>query len=222
MKFPNESRSYRAARNSLLIVEKALRRKVEVVAALRRKLPPGGVVLEDYVFDELADGQSKKTRLSELFGSHNTLIVYSFMYGPKMARACPMCTSMLDGLNGNAPHIAQRASLVVIAKSSIERIREFALARGWSNLHLLSSGGNSYNRDYFGENAEGSQLPIANVFVRRGGKLRHFYATELLFAKAEPGQNGRHIDMFWPLWNALDLTPEGRGKDWYPKLDYGR
>ena len=215
MKFPNESKSYRAARNKLLGAEKALRRKVEAVAALRRTLPRGGVVPEDYVFDD-ANG---KIRLSELFADHDTLIAYSFMYGPKMAKACPMCSSMLDGLKGNAPHIAQRASLVVIAKSPIERIREFARQRGWTNLRLLSSAGNDYNRDYFGENAEGGQLPMLNVFVRKGGNVRHCYGTELLFAKADPGQNNRHVDMLWPLWNAFDLTPEGRGKDWYPKLD---
>jgi predicted dithiol-disulfide oxidoreductase (DUF899 family) len=133
-----------------------------------------------------------------------------------MAKACPMCTSMLDGLNGNAPHIAQRANLVVIAKSPLARVLEFARGRGWSNLRLLSSAGNSYNADYFGEAADGSQSPMLNVFVRRRGAIRHFYGTELLFAKADPGQNNRHVDMIWPLWNLLDFTPEGRGKDWYP------
>ena len=58
------------------------------------------------------------------------------------------------------------------------------------------------------------------MFVRRKGKIHHCYATELLFAKSAPGQNARHVDMIWPLWNLLDFTPEGRGKDWYPKLDY--
>ena len=217
MKFPNESRSYRIARNKLLAAEIALRRKVEAVAALRRKLPQGGRVPEDYVFDS-AEGA---VRLSQLFGEHDALIAYSFMYGPKMAKACPMCSSMLDALNGNARHIAERAGLAVVAKSPIGRILEFAQARGWSNLRLLSSGGNSYHRDYFGENAEGGQLPMLNVFRRRGGEIRHFWGTELLFAKADPGQNGRHVDMLWPLWNALDLTPGGRGKDWYPKLDAG-
>ena len=215
MKFPNEGKSYRAARNKLLGAEKALRKKVEAVAALRRKLPSGGAVPEDYVF-EGADGA---VRLSQLFGDHDTLIAYSFMYGPKMAKACPMCSSMLDALDGNARHISERAGLAVIAKSPLGRILDFVRARGWSNLRMLSSAGNNYNRDYFGENAEGSQLPMLNVFVRKGGKVRHYYGTELLFAKADAGQNNRHVDMLWPLWNALDLTPEGRGTDWYPKLD---
>jgi predicted dithiol-disulfide oxidoreductase (DUF899 family) len=218
MKFPNESRGYRAARDKLLSAEKALRKKVEAVAALRRKLPLGGVVLEDYLFDE----EKRKTRLSELFNGGDTLVAYSFMYGPKMAKPCPMCTSMLDGLDGNAQHIAQRTNLVVIAKSPIARIAEFAKARGWSKLRLLSSSGNDYNRDYHGEGPDGSQWPMMNVFVRRKDAIRHFWGSELLGAKAEPGQNNRHVDMLWPLWNALDLTPEGRGTDWYPKLDYGR
>jgi predicted dithiol-disulfide oxidoreductase (DUF899 family) len=216
MKFPNESKAYRVARNKLLHAEKALRTKVEAVAALRRKLPAGGAVAEDFVFE----GNGGPVRLSELFGGHDTLLAYSFMYGPKMAQACPMCTSMLDGLNGNAPHLAQRASLAVIAKSPIGRIQEFARQRGWSNLRLLSSAGSRYNGDYFGEGPEGNQMPMLNVFVRRGGKIRHFWGTELLYAKSAPGQHPRHVDAIWSFWNALDLTPEGRGKDWVPKLDY--
>jgi predicted dithiol-disulfide oxidoreductase (DUF899 family) len=142
------------------------------------------------------------------------------MYGPKMAQPCPMCTSMLDGLNGNAQHIARRTNLVVIAKSPLERIMEHARGRGWSNLQLLSSADNSYNRDYRAEADDGSQLPILNVFVKDRKKVRHWYATELLFAQTESGQDPRHIDSIWPLWNLLDLTPEGRGKDWYPQLTY--
>ena len=216
--FPNETKPYRAARKRLLRAEIALRRQVEKVAAMRRKLPTGGKVPQDYVFEE--SDPRRAVKLSELFGGRDTLVAYSFMYGPKMEKACPMCTSMLDGLNGNAQHIAQRANLVVIAKSPPARILEYARGRGWSNLRLLSSAGNSYNADYHGESAEGGQLPMLNVFVRRRGVIRHFYGTELLFAKTEPGQNNRHVDALWPLWNVLDLTPEGRGKDWYPKLQY--
>jgi predicted dithiol-disulfide oxidoreductase (DUF899 family) len=216
MQFPNDDKKYRAARDKLLNAELALRKQVEQVAAQRRKLPKGGEVPEDYVFES----QSGPVKLSQLFEKGNTLVAYSFMYGPKMPKACPMCTSMLDGLNGNAQHIAQRTNLVVIAKSPLSRIQEHAKARGWSNLKLLSSEKNNYNRDYHGESADGSQMPILNVFVKDGKKIRHWYATELMFAKAGPGQDERHIDMIWPLWNLLDFTPEGRGKDWYPKLSY--
>jgi predicted dithiol-disulfide oxidoreductase (DUF899 family) len=216
-RFPGESRAYRTARNKLLDAELKLRKQVERVAALRRKLPPGGKVPHDYEFEE--EG-GRKVRLSQLFErGKNTLILYSYMYGPKMEKPCPMCTSFLDSLDGAAPHIVQRASLAVVARSPIERILEFTRSRGWRNLRLLSSAGNTYNRDYHGEASDGSQMPSLNVFIRRSGVVRHFFHTELMFAKAEKGQNQRHIDMAWPLWNVLDFTPEGRG-DWYPKLEY--
>ena len=216
MKFPNESRAYRTARNKLLAKEKSLRQEVEAVAALRRKLPPGGAVSQDYVFDS----QRGPVRLSDLFGAHDSLIAYSYMFGPSMAQPCPMCSSMLDALNGNARHIAERASLVVIAKSPLARVVEFARTRGWNNLRLLSSAGNSYNVDYHGEDAQGAQWPMLNVFVRRKGAIHHFWGSELLGTKAAPSQNDRHVDMLWPLWNALDFTPAGRGRDWYPGLEY--
>ena len=216
MKFPNESPEYRRARDELLEAEISLRKQVEQVAAQRRRLPLSGEVPEDYVFE----GEKGKVRLSQLFGRGDTLVAYSFMYGPKMEHACPMCSSMLDGLNGSAQHIAQRTDLVVIAKSPLARILEHARGRGWTNLRFLSSQDNSYNRDYHGEDAEGRQLPVLNVFRKDRGVVRHFYATELLFAAAEKGQNQRHVDAIWPLWNLLDFTPEGRGTDWYPKLAY--
>ena len=114
MKFPNERRSYRVARGKLLQAETALRRKVEQVAGLRRKLPAGGAVPEDYPFES----ENGNVNLSGLFERGDTLVAYSFMYRPKMARPCPMCSSMLDGINGNARHIAERTNLVVIAKRS--------------------------------------------------------------------------------------------------------
>lgn len=217
MRFPNESDKYREARDALLEAEIRLRRQIERVAALRRELPVGGEVPQDYAFD--AEGGAK-VRLSELFENSRTLIVYGFMFGPNAKAPCPMCTSMLDGLNGNAQHIAQRTNLVVVAKSPIDRILDFARSRGWSMLRLLSSEKNTFNRDYHAESPEGSQLPNLNVFRKEDGVVRHFYATELLFTPADPDQDNRHVDSIWPLWNLLDFTPDGRGKDWYPKLSY--
>ena len=225
VRFPGESKSYRTARDALLRAEMDLRRNVEAVAALRRKLPLGGAVPEDYVFEEDmaalgAVPSLREVRLSELFDHDASLVVYSFMYGPAMAAPCPSCTSMLDSLNGAATHARQHVNLVVVAKSPIGRIRDFAKTRGWSNLRLLSSAKSSYNRDYHGESATGSQMPNLNIFVRRNGKVHHVFSTELLFAPSDPGQDHRHIDIIWPLWNLYDFTPEGRGADWYPRLSY--
>ena len=215
-RFPNESPDYRRSRDELLEAEIELRRQVESVAEKRRALPLGGPVPEDYVF---ADATGS-IRLSELFVRGDTLCAYSFMFGPKMDHPCPMCTSFLDALDGEVQHIEQQTNLVVIARSPIARILDHARERGWRRLRLLSSHDNDYNRDYQAEAPDGSQLPMMNVFVRRDGAIRHFYGTEMLFPKADPGQDSRHIDLMWPLWNVLDLTPAGRGAGWLPKLHY--
>lgn len=62
-------------------------------------------------------------------------------------------------------------------------------------------------------------MPSLNVFSKTPDGIFHSYHTEVMFADAESGQDPRHIDMMWPLWNMLDLTPEGRG-DWYLSLSY--
>ncbi len=160
-------------------------------------------------------------KLSELFASgKDSLLLYSYMFGPVMRQPCPFCTSILDGLNGTAPHALQRVNLAVVARSPLERIRAVARERGWRNLRLLSSAGNRYNTDYHAETPTGDQLPALNVFVRRPDGIYHFYNTELLYAPSAPGQDGRHVDLIWPLWNLFDLTPEGRGTTWGPSLAY--
>lgn len=220
--YPGESAEYRAARDRLLEQEAELRRVTEAVAEARRALPPGGAVPEDYVFQEAgAHGEPTDVRLSELFApDKDTLVLYSFMFGPEMDAACPSCTSFLDAFDGAARHVDQRVNLAVVAKSPLPRILAHARDRGWRHLRLLSSAGNDYNRVYFGESEGGDQLPMLNVFRRDDGTIRHFWGSELMFATPEPGQDPRHSDTIDPQWNLLDFTPEGRGTDWYPELRY--
>ena len=82
IRFPGESTAYRAARDRLLEQEIELRRATEKVAALRRTLPPGGVVPEDYVFQAAAaNGAPGDVRLSELFAAgKDSLVIYNFMF----------------------------------------------------------------------------------------------------------------------------------------------
>ena len=228
--FPNESAEYRRVRNSLLEEEMALRRQIERVAAQRRALPMGGTVPEDYRFE----GAEGSTRLSALFGAKDTLAIYSFMFGPERARPCPGCTHFLDGLDGSAPHILQRIAFVVVAKSPMQRLLDFACERGWRHLRLLSTAGNTYDRDYYGDSTalspamrhqqeftdgEEWDMPILNVFRRDGSTIRHFWGSELLYVPPEPGQQYRHNDLLDPVWNMFDVTPAGRG-DFEPKLEY--
>ena len=218
-RFPGESDEYRKARNKLLKAEIELRENIENVARLRRQLPMGGKINEDYVFEEIADGVASEVTLSQLFeADKDTLIIYSFMYGPKMEKPCPACTAIIDGFNGFVHHLEQRVNFAVVAKSPIKRVLEFADSRNWNGLHLLSSEKNSFNSDYFAETEEGSQMPMCDVFVNKEDGIYHFWGSELLYAPAEG--HPRHMDLMWPIWNFLDLTPEGRGTDWHTKLNY--
>ena len=236
-RFPGESAEYRRERNRLLEAEVELRRAIEQVAAQRRALPRGGPVPEDYSFEEV--GRDGEVRFSELFEpGKETLVIYSFMFprysgdtrpGPggetgKLPLAetpCASCTSILDSLDGAAPHLRQRINLAVIARSDPARIATFARERGWRNLRLLSSRANRYNRDYRAETDEGEQMPILNVFIKDGDELLHTWATELMFAPREEGMEARHVDSIWPVWSVLDMTTQGRdtGSN-FPSLRY--
>ncbi len=217
VRFPNEIDAYRGARDALLAHEIELRRHAEAVAAERRKLPAGGKIKEDYRFHE---GDGRPVKFSGLFGDKDTLVTYSMMFGPQRERPCPSCSALLDGLDGSSKHVSQRVSFVVIAKSPIERILAAAKERGWRYLRFASSFGTSFNRDYHAEDEEGGEWPALNVFTRRDGVIRHFYATEMLFTPPDPGQDFRHNGPIDQLWNFFDYTPEGRGTDWSPQLEY--
>lgn len=212
---PNESPEYRQARNALLAEEIELRRHIERVAEQRRALPPGGEIPQDF---ELI-GEQGSARLSELFGNKNTLLVYSMMFGPQRKSACPMCTSFLNSWNGTAINLRERVAIAVTARSPIGRLIEFKNQRGLLNLAFVSDISGEYTRTYV--NAEDADVPGFSVFTKHDGAIRHFYSAEMSGEMADPGQDPRGAPDADPLWMMLDCTPEGRGKDWYPKLDYG-
>jgi predicted dithiol-disulfide oxidoreductase (DUF899 family) len=211
---PNESAEYRSARNALLVEEIELRRHVERVAAQRRALPAGGEIPKDFEFIS----QSGPVRLSRLFGDKDTLLVYSMMYGPERKAPCPMCTSFLAAWNGAAFNLRERCAMVVTARSPIERLVEYKRQRGFDKLPFVSDMSSDYTRSYVSPKDE--DMPGFSVFSRRDGTVRHFYSGEMSGAMADPGQDPRGAPDMDPLWLMLDLTPEGRGADWYPKLSY--
>jgi predicted dithiol-disulfide oxidoreductase (DUF899 family) len=220
VRFPNESAEYRRAREALLAEEIELRRHIERVAEQRRKLPPGGEVKKDYAFV----GETGPASFADLFGDKNTLVVYNYMFGPQRERPCPMCTSLLSAWDGEVPDIQQRVALAVVARSPIERLLAFKRERGWHHLPLFSDPSGEFSRDYHALTKDGGDDAAFNVFTRRqesdGLKVRHFWGGEMNGASADPGQDPRGAPDLMPLWTILDVTPEGRGTDWYPKLNY--
>jgi len=236
MAFPNESPAYREARNVLLDAEIALRRQTEAVATMRRALPSGGEVPEDYVFERIgANYRPEPVQLSELFGEFPSIMIYSFMFGPERESPCPGCTHLLDCIDGAARHVPQRAPLYVVAGSPLARLTAWAHARGWDHLKLMSTAGNDYNAHYYGNTASLTPAmraqrgykddknwdePMLNVFTKDGDTVRHFWGSELVFALDEPGQDHRGLDFADSVWGLLDTTPEGRGETFFPEVDY--
>jgi predicted dithiol-disulfide oxidoreductase (DUF899 family) len=219
----NESAEYRARREELRLAEIDLMQRRERVAELRRRLPPGAAV-QDYVFEEgpadltAGDSPARNVRLSELFtGPHRSLVIYHLMYGKKQTKPCPMCTMWIDGLNGVAHHLAQNVDFVVAAAADLPALREHGRNRGWHNLRLLSCGPSTFKYDLRSEDEEGNQDSTISVFTRDAdGALRHVYTAHPWMAE---NIKERGIDLLTPVYNMLDLTPEGRG-DWYAKLAY--
>jgi predicted dithiol-disulfide oxidoreductase (DUF899 family) len=212
--FPNESREYRVARNALLAEEINLRRQIEHVAAQRRALPVGGKIPKD--FDLISE--TGEIVFSSLFGDKDTLMVYSMMFGPQRKAPCPMCTSFLTGWNGTAVNLRERVAIAVAARSPIDRLIEYKRERGFINLPFISDRTGEYTRTYV--NADDADVPGFSVFARRNGVVHHFYTGEMSGEMADPGQDPRGAPDLDSLWLMLDLTPNGRGSDWYPKLEY--
>jgi predicted dithiol-disulfide oxidoreductase (DUF899 family) len=211
--------SYIDARVELAKAERALRDQVEELAAARRRLPDGAL-MRDY---ELTEGPIDLgldepvgiTRLSELFGEQDKLVIYHLMYHPDDDEACPMCSLWVDGFHGISRHLSQHAAFAVVGKAPLAKLRDWARRRGWDGLRILSSQDTSFNEDLRAESASGDQRPMVSVFTRAGSQVRHFYTLPANYLD----DTQRGFDILSPLWNLLDLMPDGRG-EWYAENGY--
>jgi predicted dithiol-disulfide oxidoreductase (DUF899 family) len=200
LRFPNESRAYRDARDALLKDERELLEKTKAVAAKRRQLPDGGQLKEDYVFQWASDGKAgQRVKFSELFGDKDTLLLYSFMFGPNWDKPCPSCTSLMDGFDRAWYQVSRDAAFAAIAKAPPQKINAWAKERGWSQIPLLSGYESSFQKDYKcqGETDDMQQASMF-VFKKRDGRIFLFWSAE------------GSVDTVWPYWNLMDFTPEGR------------
>ncbi len=220
----NESAEYLSKREELRLAEIDLMNQREKVAALRRQLPPGAI-LEDYEFVEgpksldEGDAPTRKVRLSQLFTAPDrALVIYQFMYGKKQTTPCPMCTAWIDSWNGVAHHLAQNIDVAIVAAADLPALRAHARKRGWDKLRLLSAGESTFKYDLGSEDREGGQDSTISVFtLDEQRRVRHFYSVHPRLAH---DIETRGIDEYNPIWNILDLTPQGRGK-FEASLDYG-
>jgi len=216
--FPGESDAYAKARAALLLEEAELQRHIDRVAELRRSLPEGPLIQKDYRFK---DANGSDVGLAELFGERDSLLTYFWMYGPERERPCPMCTNLLGPLDANTPDLQQRVAVAVLGRSPVERQLAFAKERAWDALPFYQTVGDDYGLDFGGlDQSNGWEYPVLAVFQKSSAGVRLFWRGEMTKEMAEPGKDPRGGPDPAILWTMLDLTPEGRGTDWYPKLAY--
>jgi predicted dithiol-disulfide oxidoreductase (DUF899 family) len=212
-RYPNESTDYRIARDALALEEQDLIGRVKAVAEQRRNLPLGGRLPEDYTFAWADDARlNQAVKISELFDGKDTLLLYSFMYGPSWDNPCPSCTSLMDGFDRMAKQVGPDAAFVAIGKAPVEKINTWAKRRGWSQIGLVSGFDSTYQADYKcqGESPD-RQFATMHVFKKHEGNIFHFWGTEL---------TDNDLDMVWPYWNLMDMTPEGRPDRPSPPQDF--
>ena len=188
----------------------------ERVAEARRRLPQGPEV-KDYEFLE-GDSPTRAVRLSQLFtGPDRSLVIYHFMYGKRQATPCPMCTLWIDGNNGVAHHIAQNVDFAIVAAADRRptrarppaRLEQSAPAQRWPGQHVQV-------RSRQRRPQRKSGLDDLGLHAGSDGTVRHFYSAHPRMA-SEIKERG--IDLMTPIYNLLDLTPQGRG-NWDASLDY--
>jgi len=208
---PGSDAAYRQSRERLRAAEIDLRDRIEAVAAMRRSLPPGAPVA-DYRFVE----NRRPVRLSELFAVGKPyLILYHLMYFADDDSFCPMCSLWIDGFNGVAQHVTQRANLAIASRAPLERLTAWGGHRGWGRLRLLSDDGPDFARDVGAEDAQGRPDSTIAIFAKEGSTVRHVYTAHPMLEDRERG-----IDLLCPVWHLFDLLPSGRG-DWYASNEDG-
>jgi predicted dithiol-disulfide oxidoreductase (DUF899 family) len=132
-----------AARLDLLEAEKELTRRSDELARRRQELPWVRIDKE-YTFDT----DEGKAGLADLFKGRSQLLIYHFMFGPDYAAGCPSCSSIADGFNGIAVHLAHHdVMLGAVSRAPLAKLQAFKRRMGWT-FPWASSFGSDFNFDF--------------------------------------------------------------------------
>src|SRR6188508_20603 len=131
------------ARLDLLKAEKEHTRRGDELARRRQELP--WVRIEkDYRF-ETDEGNAS---LADLFRGRSQLLVYHFMFGPDYTAGCPACSSIADGFNGVAVHLANHdVMLWAVSRAPLAKLQAYRRRMGWT-FPWASSGDSDFNADF--------------------------------------------------------------------------
>jgi len=202
MKLPQvvSPEEWQAARDRLLVKEKAHTKASDALAAERRRLPMVRIDKE-YVFE----GRDGKARLLDLFQGRRQLILYHFMFAPDVDgwpdAGCDGCSMMVDQFGHPAHLHARDTSLAVVSVAPLDRIEAYRQRMGWT-FPWYSSEGTDFNADLGLSTPEGETFGLS-VFLRDGDDVYRTYFT-----------NGRGVETLGPVWAFLDVTPLGRQEAW--------
>ncbi|MFF3486143.1 DUF899 domain-containing protein [Streptomyces sp. NPDC002701] len=196
---------WRAAREELLVGEKAATRARDALNANRRRLPMVEID-EEYVFE----GGDGKATLLDLFAGRRQLVVYHFMFAPEWDAGCRSCSAFVDQI-GHLAHLRARSTeLALVSRAPYTKILPFKARMGWT-LPWYSSYGNEFNHDFqvsFEEDAgDGGggpyERPGVSCFLRDRERIFHTYSTF-----------DRGLDGLGSTTSFLDLTALGRQEEW--------
>lgn len=191
---------WRAAREELLVKEKAATRARDALNAERRRLPMVEVE-EEYVLE----GGDGKATLLDLFEGRHQLVVYHFMFAPEWDAGCRSCSGFLDQI-GHLAHLKARGTtFVAVSRAPFTRILPFKARMGWT-LPWFSSYGSDFNRDFevtLELDGELVERPGVSCFLRDRDRVFHTYSTY-----------ERGLDGLGSTTGFLDLTALGRQEEW--------
>jgi predicted dithiol-disulfide oxidoreductase (DUF899 family) len=230
-----------AARLDLLQAEKELTRRSDEVAQRRRELP--WVRIDKHYPFETDEG---KVSLANLFRGRSQLLVYHFMFGPDFTAGCPSCSSIADGFNGIAVHLANHdAMLWAVSRAPFAKLQAYRQRMGWT-FPWASSSGSDFNFDFTASFTEAQQHEGIEYNYHR--ERRSGERTESEFAamcgidtptygRDRPGMSAfaledgvvyhtystyaRGVDGIWGMYPWLDRAPKGRNETgaWWRRHD---
>ena len=225
-----------AARLELLKAEKELTRRSDEVARQRQELPWVRIG-KDYQFGT----DEGPASLAGLFRGRSQLLVYHFMFGPDYTAGCPSCSSIADGFNGIAVHLANHdVMLWAVSRAPLAKLQVYKRRMGWT-FPWASSFGGEFNPDFaVGFTPEQQREGIQYNYRREdpwqpsavGEGAASFAAMsgtdEATYSRERPGvsafvlENGvvyhtysgysRGVDGIWGMYQWLDRAPRGRNE----------
>jgi len=225
------------ARLELLEAEKEHTRRSDELAERRRQLPWVRIDKE-YRF-ETDEGSAS---LPDLFRGRSQLLVYHFMFGPDYKAGCPSCSSIADGFNGIAVHLANHdVTLGAVSRAPIAKLQAFKQRMGWT-FPWASSFGGDFNADFaVGFTPEQQRTGGIEYNYRRekawqlrgdGGLVSEMAASTgtdaATYTRERPGVSAfvledgvvyhtyssyaRGLDGLWGMYQWLDRAPLGRNE----------